>query len=41
MECPQAYGWYNGLQKHMKTQHPGVKMPTEKHFIDQMENKGN
>lgn len=33
-ECPMRYGWYNGLQKHMKIQHPGIKMPTEKSFID-------
>lgn len=32
-ECPMAYGWYNGLQKHMKMQHPLVKMPTEKSFF--------
>lgn len=31
-ECPTAYGWYNGLQKHMKMQHCGVKIPTEKSY---------
>lgn len=31
-----AYAWYNGLQKHMKSQHPGVKSDTEKMFFDKL-----
>lgn len=33
-----AYGWYNGLQKHIKSQHAGlIKMPTEKSFYKKFE----
>lgn len=32
--CNVTYAWYNALQKHLKSQHPGVKSMTEKKFID-------
>ncbi|XP_055712045.1 zinc finger protein 271-like [Phlebotomus papatasi] len=37
--CMLAYGWYNGLQKHMRIQHRGVKVPKEKTFLEAMELK--
>uniref|UniRef100_A0A336KQW6 CSON014642 protein n=1 Tax=Culicoides sonorensis TaxID=179676 RepID=A0A336KQW6_CULSO len=33
--CPSlSYAWYNGLQKHLKAIHPGVKSETEKKYFD-------
>ncbi|GAB0098365.1 zinc finger protein 239 isoform X1 [Sergentomyia squamirostris] len=36
-ECSQSYGWYNGLQKHMRIQHRGAIIPKEKTFLEALQ----